>query len=342
MRATRREFVRSSAAGLGLALPGLSLPGLRAEGESLTPIKPPRLAPGDTVGIINPVCSSLRPFDLDAVERAMSALGLRIKRSPASETERSDQARADELHGFFADPDVQAILPVRGGWGCARLLRRLDYELIRSHPKVLMGFSDVAALLLGIHAKTGLVTFHGPMGISQWVPFTVRQMRRVLFDGEAATLRNPPGASGDPDEQARTLVPGLARGRLLGGNLTVVSSLVGSPYLPPEDDLILFLEEVREPLSEVARMLTQLELAGILDRIRGFVFGQCTRCGAPVGDTQLTLDHVLAEHVERLGVPAWRGAPIGHVDRQFTLPIGTRVEIDATEGSIRLLEPAVS
>jgi muramoyltetrapeptide carboxypeptidase len=118
--------------------------------------------------------------------------------------------------------------------------------------------------------------------------------------------------------------------------------MVGSPFLRGGDDLVLFLEEVREPVSEVDRMLTQLEMAGILGRIRGLVFGQCTRCPAPEADFSLTLDRVLDDHVARLGVPAWRGALIGHVERQFTLPIGVPVEVDADRGSIRLLEPAVT
>lgn len=340
MRAGRREFLQASVAGLGLLGSGTAPVGSGAP-DVLPPIKPRRLKPGDTIGVVNPVCTEVRDSDLDAAQRAMAALGLQIKRCPSSDRARGERARACELNEFFADPALKAVMPLRGGWGCARLLRHLDYELIRRNPKVLIGFSDVAALLLGIQAKTGLVTFHGPMGISPWVPFTVEQVRRVLFDAEAATFVDPRGAASGPSSEPRTLHPGTARGRLLGGNLTVLSSLVGSPYFQPGDDVILFLEEVREPLSEVARMLTQLELAGILERIRGFVFGQCTGCRAPVGDDQLTLDQVLAEHVERLGIPAWRGAAIGHVDRQLTLPLGVQVEIDASAFSIRLLEPGV-
>jgi muramoyltetrapeptide carboxypeptidase len=117
--------------------------------------------------------------------------------------------------------------------------------------------------------------------------------------------------------------------------------MVGSPFLRGGDDLVLFLEEVREPISEVDRMFTQLEMSGILGRIRGLVFGDCTRCASPEADGSLTLDRVLDDHVVRLGVPAWRGALIGHVDRQLTLPIGVPVEIDADRGTIQLLEPAV-
>jgi muramoyltetrapeptide carboxypeptidase len=168
-------------------------------------------------------------------------------------------------------------------------------------------------------------------------------MRRLLFAGEALTLhtRTEADTSGE-DTRFRTITPGTARGRLVGGNLTVLSSMVGSPYLGQDDDVILFVEEVREPISEVDRMLTQLDLAGILPRVRGFVFGQCTRCASPALDATLTLDRVLDDHIRALRIPAWRGAPIGHVDRQLTLPIGLPVEMDASSGTIRLLEPAVT
>jgi muramoyltetrapeptide carboxypeptidase len=244
---------------------------------------------------------------------------------------------------MFADDRVKALLPMRGGWGCARLLPHLDYKLIADHPKIVIGYSDVAALLLGINARTGLVTFHGPMGNSAWEPFTVEHLRKILFAGEAATLcAVSEGEDGRSETPLRTITPGRARGRLVGGNLTVLASMVGSKYLGGTDDVILFLEEVREPISEVDRMLTTLEMAGILARVRGFIFGQCTRCPAPEIDGSLTLDRVLDDHVRALGIPAWRGAPIGHVERQLTVPIGLPVEMDAKRGTIRLLEPAVT
>jgi muramoyltetrapeptide carboxypeptidase len=305
-------------------------------------LKPARLKKGDVVGLINPSSAPLSAHDVAAVRSSLEGLGLSVQEASGLSVPReSVNARVSDIHAMFRSDAVKAVLPVRGGWGCARLLQRLDYDLIRSRPKVLMGYSDVAALLVGIHSRTGLVTFHGPMGTSAWVPFTVEQMKRVLFRGEAAVLANPP-ESGEPRPGIRTITGGRARGRLLGGNLTVLSSMVGSPFLRGGDDLVLFLEEVREPISEVDRMLTQLEMAGILGRIRGLVFGQCTRCVAPDADFSLTLDRVLDDHVARLGVPAFRGALIGHVERQFTLPIGVRVEVDADKGAIRLLEPAVT
>ena len=341
----RRAFLRrGAAAGLTTLLLPRSGVAVGTTTPALPLIKPPHLKPGDTVGLINPVCIAPSSADLRSVTAALQGLGMNVKIGPHLEASGSDEERAVEVNALFEDAAVKAILPIRGGWGSARLLPHLDYEAIRCNPKVLMGYSDVSALLLGIHARTGLVTFHGPMGNSSWVPFTVEQMKRVLFQCEPVKLGNPEDREpdeGGADGRLHTIVPGRARGRLLGGNLTVVSSIVGSPYLDGGDELILFLEEVREPMSEVSRMLTQLELAGVLHRVRGLVFGQCTRCAPPQANASLTLDRVLMDQVGPLTIPTWRGALIGHIERQFTLPIGIPVEIDAAEGTIQLLESAV-
>jgi muramoyltetrapeptide carboxypeptidase len=335
----RRAFLLGGAASFAsLLAPGRVLP----VPKRLAVLKPPRLRPGDTAAVINPVSLPLSAEDVRVVCTALEALDLRVRCAARLGNAASDEERAGELNAVFADPAVKALVPVRGGWGSARLLPHLDYGLIRRNPKVVIGFSDLSALLLGIQARTGLVTFHGPMGISSFVPFTVAQLRRVLFDGAAARLGGGGEDDAGSDPAPETIVPGRARGRLLGGNLTVLSSIVGSPYLDRGRDLILFLEEVREPLSEVSRRLTQLDLAGVLRQAHGLVFGECTRCAPPMADASLTLQKVLAEQVAPLGVPAWWGAPIGHTDRQLTLPIGVRAEIDASARTIQLLEPAVS
>jgi muramoyltetrapeptide carboxypeptidase len=341
MRYGRRAFLSGGVAGLATLLaPRSALSGLTATVAGPV-VKPPRLAPGDTIGLINPVSVPMSPADLHSVASTLSSLGMKVKCGARLDVALSDQERAGEVNALFADPSVKAILPVRGGWGSARLLPHLDYRTIRRNPKVLMGFSDVSALLLGVNARAGLVTFHGPMGISSWVPFTVEQMKRILFQREAVKIACPAGSDDEAEARVRTIVPGRARGCLIGGNLTVLSSIVGSPYLGGRGDLILFLEDVREPYSEVARKLTQLELAGILRRVRGVVFGQCTHCDPPFANARLTLERVLRDQLEPLRIPAWSGALIGHIDRQLTLPIGVRVEIDAEEGSIQLLEAAV-
>jgi muramoyltetrapeptide carboxypeptidase len=255
-----------------------------------------------------------------------------------------DEDRAADINDFFADPEVRAVLALRGGWGCNRLLPLLDYEMIQKNPKIVMGMSDITGLLLGIYAKTSLVTFHGPTGGSSWSEFTTDQARRVLFEGEALSMHNPSGTADrlvQVDNRVLTITSGTARGPLLGGNLTVLTALMGSGYLPDFDGCILFLEDVREEVYRVDRMLTQLSLAGVLGRINGFVFGRCTDCDPSRSYGSLTLREVLTDHIAPLGIPAWYGSMIGHIKDKFTIPLGVQAEIDADTGTIKLLEPAV-
>lgn len=341
----RRAFLGSAVLGKG-ALLG---PAARAAAPRAAVRRPARLKAGDTVGLVNPASANFLLEEVEVVEESIRALDLKVRRG-AHMMDRygylagRDSDRAADLGAMFADPQVKAVLAVRGGWGCARLLPHLDYEAIRGNPKVLLGYSDVTALHLAVHARTGLVTFHGPVGVSTWTAFSVENARRVLFQAEAVTMANP-ADKGDElaqsEHRTRTLRPGRARGRLLGGNLTVLCHVVGTPYLPDFRDAILFLEDVDEDIYRVDRMLTHLKLAGVLDAVRGVVFGTCTGCGPGEGYGSLTLEEVLADHVAPLGVPAYAGAVIGHLERQFTVPVGVEAELDADARTLRLLEPAV-
>ena len=253
--------------------------------------------------------------------------------------------RAADINRFFADPAIRAVLPLRGGWGASRLLPSLDYDAIRRNPKIVLGYSDITALHMAIAAKTGLITFHGPNGMGRWDEFSVNWVRRVLFDGEAVTLENLHDKGEflvQTENRVQTITPGTARGRILGGNLTVLTAIMGSPYVPDFDGAILFVEDVGEDIYRIDRMLTTLKLAGILDRIRGFVWGTCSECEPGSGFGSLTFEEIFADHIAPLKIPAWQGAMIGHRTPQFTIPEGIEVEIDATAGRIRMLEPAVS
>jgi muramoyltetrapeptide carboxypeptidase len=340
----RRQFINLTAAALLAPVSQGAAPPQRT-----APIKPARLRAGHTIGLVNPAGATFHSVDVEIVTESMEALGLRVK--PATHLlarygylAGTDLQRAGDLNALFGDPAVNAILAVRGGWGSSRILPLLDFELIRRHPKVLLGYSDITALLLGVHARTGLITFHGPVGVSRWNQFTADYVRRILWAGEAVTMRNPVEIGDNltqVEDRVQTITPGRARGRLLGGNLTVLSAIVGSGYLPDWNGSILFLEDTREEIYRVDRMLTHLRLAGILDRISGFVFGRCTDCEPAQRYGSLTLEEVFADHIAPLGIPAWQGAMIGHIERQFTLPIGVEVEIDASRGTIRMLEAAV-
>lgn len=342
---TRRHMLQLG----GAAIAATALP-LSAQSRPSRPpvIKPKRLEQGDLVGFINPAGAS---FDRDGAEiarEAMAALGLRTVFGEHLFDRHGylagqDENRAADINTLFADPEVSAVLALRGGWGCNRLLPLLDYELIRSNPKILMGMSDITGLLVGIHAKTGLVDFYGPTAGS-WNEFTTDNARRVLFDGEAVTMRNKVGTADrlvQVDNRVLTITGGTARGRLLGGNLTVLTALTGSDYLPDFEGSILFVEDLNEEIYRVDRMLTQLGLAGVLGKVAGFVFGDCKNCDPGRGYGSLTLMEVLNDHIGSLGVPAWYGSMIGHIADKFTVPLGIEAEIDADAGTIRLLEPAV-
>ncbi|MES1241161.1 MAG: LD-carboxypeptidase [Acidobacteriota bacterium] len=344
MQTTRRQALAGAAA-LALARP---LSALQPKGTALR--KPGRLRPGDTVGLVNPAGVTWEPVNVDIVAESLAALGFRTKRGPNLLARRgyfagTDEQRASDLNAMFADPEVRAIHCVRGGWGCARILPLLDWKAIERNPKILLGYSDITALLLSLHARTGLATFHGPVGSSRWNPFNVGWMKRVLQDGEAVTFENLKEIEEDDLVQTRnrtqTLRPGIGQGRLLGGNLTVLTSLVGSGYLPEWDGCILFLEDVEEAPYRIDRMLTQLRLAGILGKAKAVIWGHCSDCDPGEGYGSLTVTDVLQDHLLPLGVPAWSGAMIGHIEKQFTLPVGIEVEVDASAGTIKMLEAAV-
>ncbi|MBE7386168.1 MAG: LD-carboxypeptidase [Leptolyngbya sp. SIO1E4] len=325
----------------------------RTQAQSSPLIKPPGLKAGDTVGIISPAGATFRPEDLDIVMDAVRGLGL-VPRPAAHVLDRygylagRDRDRAADINQFFGDPSIAALLPIRGDWGSARILPYLDYDLIRQNPKIIVGFSDLTALLLGITAQTGLITFHGPNGLTAWRPDQTDPFRQVLFEGQALTFENVPAAE-DSDRlmqvkfRVHTITPGQAQGRLYGGNLSVLSGIVGSPYLPDLNGAILFVEDVGEPIYRIDRMLTQLKLAGILDQLAGFIFGQCTRCGpSGSGYGTLTLEEVWQDHIAPLGIPAWGNAVIGHVEPILTLPLGAEVEIDAEAGRLTMISSAIA
>lgn len=345
----RREFLSASIAAPAAAA-ALVHTDMRAAGAA-NAVMPARLKAGDAVGLVAPANATFNTVELDIARESLEALGLKVRvgehlRDRHGYLAGQDRDRAADINAFFADRSVAAVLPIRGGWGSARLLPLLDYDTIGANPKVVLGFSDVTALLVGLHAKTGLVTFHGPNGMGRWDAFSLDFVRRVLFDAEAVTFAPAPrmndrNALVPIEGRIRTITAGTARGRLIGGNLTVLSAIVGSPYMPDWDDAILFLEDVGEEIYRVDRMLTTLKLAGVLDRIKGFVFGTCDECDPGSGFGALTFEELWADHVAPLKIPAWAGATIGHGMPQWTLPVGGRVEIDATAGTIRMTAPAV-
>lgn len=349
MSATRREVIA------GLAAAVTASPALAMQGKSrpdLAHRKPARLKAGDVVGLIEPASASDEPFQIELVEEAIVAMGLKPKRAPHildryGYLAGRDKDRAADVNAMFADKEVKAIFAVRGGWGSARLLPYLDWDVIDANPKLLTGFSDITALHMAIAAKAGFTTLHGPNAGSAWGKASWDAFYPIAFDAATPLLANPEGGE-DRLAQRRwrtqTLTPGKAKGRLLGGNLTVLSALAGSGYLPDFNGAVLFLEDVDEAEYRIDRMLTQLGLAGVLKNLAGVVFGQCTSCTGSSSGVYggFTLNDVLRQHLGGLGVPVYSGAWFGHITDQFTLAQGVMTEIDADAGTLRMLEPAVA
>lgn len=312
-------------------------------------VKPPRLRNGDVLGIVAPAGFVADRFGIEEVAATVRAMGL-VPRVAPHLTQRhgylagTDEVRARDLMSMFADDDVRGILAVRGGWGSARLLPHLDFATIRKKPKLFAGFSDNTALCLAL-ASQGVVSIHGPNASASWPQASWESFHQIAFEGTLPTysvpVRDGPGLGGR-GTGVRTFRGGKAQGRLIGGNLTVLSALVGTPFLPSFDRAILFLEDTNEAEYRIDRMLTQLALSGALDKVAGVVFGQCTRCENPDGGySNFTLYEVLDQRFGSLGKPAFQGLMIGHVANQISVPVGIMAEMDADAGTLRLLEPAV-
>jgi muramoyltetrapeptide carboxypeptidase len=317
-------------------------------------IKPPRLLPGDTIGLVTPA-GQVSQRSIDKAIANATAHGFQVKLGRYLAEVHGNYAgpwrhRLDDLHGMFTDPDVMAIWAIRGGSGAMQLLPHLDYALIRRHPKILVGYSDITALHLAIHRHAGLVTFHGPVGMSTLSDYAATHLFNVLMRPEheyviPMALQNSRQAALDPPQfqhfALRTVVPGMASGRLMGGNLSLVSALAGTPYAADLRDALVFLEEVNEEPYRVDRMLMQLDLNQPLRTAAGVVLGIFEGCG-PAGDgPSLSLDDTTDQHLKPLAIPAVTGWSFGHIRHQFTLPMGIQARLDTQRQTITLLEPAV-
>src|ERR1700722_6851664 len=320
---TRRGFLALSAA-LGSSLAQAPVP---------KQLRPRALRPGDTVGLITPSSYVSDPDRLALAERTIRYFGLVPKfgknvRKRDGYLGGSVDERLDDLHSMFADSSVAAIFAIRGGYGSAQLLDRIDYDLLRKNPKIFLGYSDITALHLAIQKRTGMVTFHGPVALSGFSEYTQRNFRRALFETQPlGAVTNPPESNPlRPAHTLRTIRPGKARGPLVGGNLTLISTTMGTPFEIETRGRILLLEDVDEQPSSIDRMLTQLRLAGKFDGVAGVVFGECNACRPrdykPGFESTLSLGEVLDGILGKLRVPVLAGLTFGHTDDQLTLPLG--------------------
>ncbi|MCX6140259.1 MAG: LD-carboxypeptidase, partial [Candidatus Kapabacteria bacterium] len=320
---------------------GTSTDSVGVSGRARTRILPRGLAAGSTIGIVCPASAATAGDVKDFIDLC-TLWGIRVKFGRNISRRNGylsapDVDRAAEFMDFIEDPGIDAVVCARGGYGVMRILPMLDFVAIRQSGKIIMGFSDITALLIAIQQLTGMVTFHGPVASSTFDPFTVQSLKSVVDASDAKPLVFR-------DTRLTTLRPGIAQGRLTGGNLSMIVSTLGTKYEIDTTDAILFLEEVNEEPFRVDRMLTQLWLAGKLQSCRGIALGNFRDCeakGTSITGPSFTLDQVFEQRIASIGVPAIYGLPVGHVKSKLTMPLGVKAELDATNKQLRLLEPAV-
>jgi muramoyltetrapeptide carboxypeptidase len=350
MRPSRREFI-SSLSAAGAAAVSASATAAAAPRPALLLAR--RLSPGDTVALINPANAVYEREPYRYATEALQTLGFKVREAPNLRARYgrlagTDAQRASDVNAMFGDTKVQGLMALTGGSGCNRILPLLDYAAIARNPKVLMGFSDLTALINAVNAQTGLVTFHSPVASSEWNAFSLESFKALVMQAQAALLSNPLPSQTRDDElvnkqhRITTLRGGKARGPLVGGNLTVFSAMAGSAYWPQLDGAILCLEDVNEEIYRVDRMLSTLMLAGVFKRLAGVVLGNFTNCLPGEGFGSLTLDEVFDDYFLGLKVPVFKGAQFGHVKLKYSFPIGLPVEMDADAGTLQLLQSAVS
>jgi muramoyltetrapeptide carboxypeptidase len=339
----RRNFGRALSVA---AVTAAAAPRLAAASAPRRSVKPRRLVTGDTIGMVLPASPAYEADSIDFAREQLEAIGFKVVLGKHARDRHgyfagTDRDRADDLNRMFADDAIDGIVCYTGGWGSPRILPYLDFPLIERKPKVLVGFSDITALLNAIYQRTGLVTFHGPVGASTFSAFSVESFRRVVMTPEpAGILAMPEKKPTDLVDRVNRIVrlaPGQASGRLAGGNLTLIASLMGTPWEIDTRGAILFLEDVDEQVYRIDRMLTQLALAGKLDEMAAMVFGRCSDCASGRG---FSLEDVLRDRFGG-GKPAISGHSFGHIENKLTLPVGVLATLDADAGTLRLDEAAV-
>ncbi len=302
------------------------------------PVKPPALKPGDLVGVVAPAATVERAY-LERGVRVLGAMGFRVRVSARALGRDgilagTDRARAEELGAFFADPEVRAVFAARGGYGCGRLLPLLDFAALARTPKPFIGFSDATFLLDALVGRGRMVAFHGPMVAMDFAhglsPRSLEHLRKLL-SGEL---------SGFELEAREAVHPGSAEGELIGGCLSVVAAMVGTPYAAEFERKILFLEDTGEKAYRVDRMLVQLRQAGALGQCAGIVFGEIRPVDGDEREARL-ITRFVAEQTRGLGCPVLFGIESGHGTENLALPFGVRVRIDSGARRLVVLERAV-
>jgi muramoyltetrapeptide carboxypeptidase len=312
-------------------------------------IKPKRLKPGATVGLIAP--SS--PVSAEAYEKAlqnMKDLGFKVKVGQHARADKgflagTDAERLHDIHWAFSDKEIDAVWCFRGGYGLSRLLPAVNYSLIKKNPKIFIGYSDITALLVAIFQNTGLVTFHGPVATSDFTDYVKTHVLDALMNPEIPhKIEHAPDnlANSSPLFKPEIITPGRCRGPLTGGNLSLLSAMAGTPAgLKNLKGKILFLEDIEERPYRVDRMLTQMRQSCDLRSLAGIALGVFEGCNPPAGRPTQTVQEVLRDLLGDLGIPVIYGLSFGHIRDQFTLPLGVEAELDTEKATLALLEAGI-
>lgn len=308
-------------------------------------IFPDTIRPGETIAIVSPAGPSKpsqeHPTPLESGQQLLEQLGYRVKLMPNATKQGmylagSDAERLSDLHAAFADPDVDAVLCARGGYGCTRLLEQIDYDLIRNNPKPLIGFSDITSLLIAVYQQTGLVGFYGPMLTSNLIhqePFSQQQLFHLVSGDYTLPLALP------NQNAYQCFRPGITEGRLIGGNLSLLTSLCGTPFQPKTQGHILFIEDWHEKYYTLDRQFQQLKMAGLFNDIKGLLLCDFSEIET---EPEMSLPDFLQHLVADLPVPVGYGFSVGHGKETGTLPVGCMARFDATNGALLLLEKPVA
>jgi muramoyltetrapeptide carboxypeptidase len=314
-------------------------------------LKPERLCFGDIVGIIAPASAPPDPKAVDRAAIALENFGFRPKlgknvRARLGFLAGTDRERAADVMQMFTDKKVKAILCLRGGYGASRILERLDYDVIRRNPKILSGYSDITALHFALAKKVNLISIHAPMLNGELQATDLPEFTRKSFFKTVMEAKAAGGICDGYEEKTISILrDGVAEGRLIGGNLSLICSAIGTPFTPSFKGRILFFEDVSEKPFRLDRMLTQLLNAGILQQVAGVAVGVNKDCDEPdpkPGDEyRQSAADVVKERLSSLRVPIVTGLPFGHVDLNATIPVGARARLDGDNGDLIITEAAV-
>jgi muramoyltetrapeptide carboxypeptidase len=309
-------------------------------------VKPAPLQPGDGIALVAP-SGPCPAASLDGAIAYLEKSDYQIKLGAHLHHKRhylagTDTDRGSDLMTAFSDSSVQALFCVRGGYGSTRLLDRLDYELIQRNPKVVVGFSDTTGLHLALYARSSLVGFTGALAAidlcsPQPDPFTAASLWR------AVTCTDPLGPMPLDQDCITVIRPGRASGPLVGGCLSLLVSLLGTPYMPPLDGALLFLEDIGEAPYRIDRMLNHLRLAGVWSQLNGLILGQFKDCFTPENaSSSPSLEEMISTWDNELDIPIISGVPYGHFSRRLVLPIGVQALLDTQPPQLTIEETALA